>query len=66
MKQMASPMCTSKIQTQFATNIKFNHVEIYQVQIETNMEFKRKLDVTFSAYRGEPTNTSFKVDIVHI
>jgi hypothetical protein len=66
MKQMVSPMCTSNIQTLFATNVKFNHVETCQVQIETNMEFKGKLNITSSANLGEPTNTSFKVDIVHL
>jgi hypothetical protein len=64
MKQMVSPMCSSNIQTLFATNVKFNHGETCQVQIETNMEFKGKFDLTSSAYLGEPANTSFKVDII--
>jgi hypothetical protein len=66
MKQMASPMCTSKIQTQFATNVKFNHVETCQVQSKTNMEFKGKFNITSSAYLEEHVNTSFKVYIVHL
>jgi hypothetical protein len=49
MKQMASPMCTSKIQTQFATNVKLNHVDTCQVQTKTNMEFFKKFDITSSA-----------------
>jgi hypothetical protein len=59
-------MCTSNIQILFATNVKFNNVETCQVQIETNMEYKGRLDITSSAYLGEPANTSFKVDIVHM